>query len=162
MANEAFSDTLSQTDKILVAKLKIMSQIVSNLTKPEAAVAGCLQSLQELHDLHIVRDAFHPESHRHGSLGFRKSVIEINEILFEFIQAHLKSPPNVEEWPATIKLPDKRIYNPLVDGRCLHDWRDIIEKDLRNYDDEIDSAVTDVAGYWFIMTESYGQILDNR
>jgi hypothetical protein len=153
-ANEAFSDKLSVTDKILVAKLKIMSQIVLNLTTPEAAVAGSLQSLQELHDLQIVRTVF---SSPRLSSDFYRSVIEINKILFEFVRPLSESPLTVEEWPATIQLQDEGTCNPL--NELFHDtWR----RNPKAFRSQVQNLATDVAGYSFTITECCGKTPDNR
>ena len=175
-ANEAFCKESCIVDKILATKLKIMSKILSNLTKPEAAVVCCLQSLQELHDLQAIREVFSSLDRKEAKttslevdVWFVKPVLKINKILFEFVRVFFKSPPTVEEWPATINTMDEQIYNPLIDGRWL-DGRLIdasmaasseINLGIGEVDSKVKGPVTDVAGYSVPIIESIGQT-DNR
>ena len=164
-ASRAFWECLS--NGVLVAKLKIISQIMSNLTKPEAAILWCLQSLKELHDIPAVQKVF-------SSLGgeetdsfmfFAKSVFKMDKILFEFVQAFFRPPPTVEEWPVTIQLLDESIYNPLIDKRLM-DTEKMLSRETKSEIHEVDrraqNPVTDVAGYSYMITEICGQIADNR
>ena len=166
-ASRAFSKSLSIENGVLVAKLRIISQIMSNLTKPEAAIPWCLQTLQELHDLPAVQKVF-------SSLGgeetdsvmfFPNYVFKINKILFEFVQAFFRPPPTVEEWPVTIQLLDESIYNPLIDKRLM-DAEKMLPRETKSDIHEVDKGaqnpVTDVAGYSYMITEICGQIADNR
>ena len=163
-ADEAFCNESSyMADKILAVKLKIMSKILSNLTKPETAVVYCLQSLQELHDLHTIRRVFSSLNSKEAKTTFfeqnpfGKSVLKINKILFEFVRVFFKSPPTVEEWPATISTTDKQIFNPLIAVR-------LVEERLMDADMAVSGEVvedSDVAGYSVPIIESSGQT-DNR
>ena len=176
-ANNAFCNRPSyMPDKIFAAELKIISKILLNLTKPEAAVVCCLQSLQELHDLRAIRKVFLLLDRKEAKTNileqdasFAKSVLKINKILFEFVRVFFKSPPTVEEWPATINTMDGQIYNPLIDGRWLDgrlmDARMAVSSEINLGIGEVDSKVkgpvTDVAGYSVPIIESIGQT-DNR
>ena len=166
-ANEAFRKGSYFADQFLAAKLKIISKVLSNLTKPEAAVVTCLQSLQELHDLHTIRAMFSSLDRKETKIalnfivpGFREfgmSVLKINKFLFEFVRVFFKSPPTVEEWPATISTTNKQIFNPLIAVR-------LVEERLMDADMAVSGEVvedSDVAGYSVPIIESSGQT-DNR
>ena len=158
----------SNESYILAAKLKIISKILSNLTEPEAAVVCCLQSLQELHDLQAIREEFSSLNRKEAKttflevdVSFAKSVLKINKILFEFVRVFFKSPPTVEEWPATINIMDKQIFNPLIDGRLLEERlmdagmavSGEMNLDIGEVDKNVEGPITDVAG----IIESSGQ-----
>jgi hypothetical protein len=172
-AFEAFLKKSSIADKILAAQLIIISAILSNLTNPEAAVLRCLQSLQELHDLHTIRDVFSFLDREETkttyveqveSVEIVKSVLKINKILFEFVRMFVKPPPTVEEWPATIKLMDEHIYNPLIDGRLseerLIDTGMAVNLDIVEDDNKVRNPITDATEFGVI--ECSGQTPDNR
>jgi hypothetical protein len=178
-AFEAFSKESSIADKILAAKLMIISLIFSNLTKPEAAVLRCLQSLQELHDLHTIREEFSSLDRgetkttylkKEESVEIAKSVLKINKVLFEFVRMFFKPPPTVEEWPATIKLMDEKIYNPLIDGRLLEERlidtdmavSGSVNLDIGEDDNKVKDPITDATEYSVPIIESNGETADNR
>ena len=161
-AYEAFRKGSCISDKILAAKLKIISTVLSNLTEPEAAVVSCLQSLQELHDLHTIREVFSSLDRKEAKttflgidMWFAKPVLKINKILFEFVRVFFKSPPTVEEWPATISTTDEQIYNPLIDGRWLDerlmDASVAVPSEMNlgigEVDNKVEVPISDVAGY---------------
>ena len=165
-AFKASSDTLSVNNGLLVAELKIISLIMSNLTKPEAAILWCLQSLQELHNLVAVRGLF---SHLENE-DAAKSVLKMNKILFKFVQEFFRPPPTVEEWPATIELPSGRICNPLFDAQFLdeglmHAEKAVLRKTklgIGEVGNKVQDPVTNVAEYSFTISESCEQTPDNR
>ena len=173
-AFEAFSKESCLADKILAAKLMIISAILSKLTKPEAAVLRCLQSLQELHDLHTIRKVFSSLDRgetkttylkKEESVEIVKSVLKINKILFEFVGMFFKPPPTVKEWPATIQL-DEQIYNPLIDGRLFEDSlidtgvavSGSVNLDIGEDDNKVKDPITDATEYSVPIIES----ADNR
>jgi hypothetical protein len=173
-AFEAFSNESCLADKIVAAKLMIISAILSKLTKPEAAVLRCLQSLQELHDLHTIRKVFSSLDRgetkttylkKEESVEIVKSVLKINKILFEFVGMFFKPPPTVKEWPATIQL-DERIYNPLIDGRLFEDSlidtgvavSGSVTSDIGEDDNKVKDPITDATEYSVPIIES----VDNR
>jgi hypothetical protein len=178
-ALEAFSNELGRADKVLAAKLIIVSAILSNLTKPEAVVLRCLQSLQELHDLDTIRDMFSFLDREktkiisfeqvEESIEIAQSVIEINKILFEFVGIFFKPPPTVKEWPATIQL-DEQVYNPLIDGRLFEYWLSdtgvavsrLVHLDIGEDDNKGKDPVTDATEYSVSFIESNGETADNR
>ena len=166
-ASQASSQHLSINNGVLVAELQIVSQIMSNLTKPEDAIPWCLQLLQKLHDLPAIQKVF-------SSLGgeetdsvmfIAKSVFKMNRVLFEFVQAFFRPPPTVEEWPVTIQLLDKSIYNPLIENKLM-DTEKVVSRvtklNIPEVDNRVQNPVTFVAGYSFMITESCAQTDDNR
>ncbi len=177
-AYEFFCKESCTADNILAAKLKIMSKILSNLTKPETAVVCCLQSLQELHDLQAIREVFSSLNRKEAKTNFleqdasfAKSVlIKINKILFEFVRVFFKSPPTVEEWPATINTTGVQIFNPLIDERLvderLMDAGMAVSGEMNlgigEVDNTVEGPISDVAGYSVPVIESSGQTADNR
>ena len=178
--SRASLDVSSMKGRLLVAELGIMSQIMSNLTKPEDAIPCSLQFLQELHELREVQDVFSildlegPNANSvlfYTNLVSAKPVFKINRVLFEFVQAFLRPPPTVEEWPATIQLSNERNYNPLFDGQLLNERLMRTEKAVLRkvkFDpcgevcNKVQSPVTDVAGYSVMITESCEETPDNR
>ena len=111
LASETFSNKFSPTvDRILAVKLIIISKILQHLTKPEDAVLYCLQWLQKLNEVHSL-----PVSE---SYKVAESILNVNQVLFQFVRMFLKPPPSTKEWPVTIQL-HGRIYNPLIDGELL-------------------------------------------
>ena len=172
-AFEAFSRGLSTKDSLLVAELKIIALIMSKLAKPEVAIPRCLQSLQELHDLPGVQEVFSslnfsPDWEETDSvlvMIFAKSVFKINKILFELAQAFFKPPPTIEEWPVTIQLLDKSIYNPLIDKRLMDTGKVLsreTKSDIHEVDNRIQNPSTDFSGYGFMITENCKQTHDIR
>jgi hypothetical protein len=168
-ASEAFSNESYEEDKVLAAKLLIISAILSNLTKPEAAVLRCLQSLQELHELDTIRkvvSVLDREETKTTSFECMKSVqiagsvVVINKILFEFVGMFFKPPPTVKEWPATIQL-DEKIYNPLIDGRLFEGYAYEF-LDVRQDNNKIKDPITDSTEYSVPIIKSNGETADNR
>ncbi len=171
-AYEFFCKESCTADNILAAKLKIMSKILSNLTKPETAVVCCLQSLQELHDLQAIREVFSSLNRKEAKTNFleedasfAKSVLKINKILFEFVRVFFKSPPTVEEWPATINTTGVQIFNPLIDERLLDERlmdagmavSGEMNLGIGEVDNTVEGPISDVAGYSVPVIESCGQ-----
>ena len=166
-ASEAFSKCSSIENALLVAKLQIISQIMSNLTKPEAAIPWCLQSLQKLHDLPAVRAVFSSLNYEETDpdVFLTNSVFKMNKIMFEFVQAFFRPPPTVEEWPVTIQLLNNSTYYPLIGKRNMHAEKVVFPKtkiDVHEVDDRLQNPVTNVAGYSYMITECCGQTVNNR
>ena len=117
-AEEGFlNKSLQVRDRILAAELVISSKILEMLTNPGDAVLGCLHFLQQLHDLPEIKKAFSLDSNEMNKSmrDLTASVHKINMIMFEFASMFIKAPPNLKDWPTTIKLEDQ-ILNPLTDG----------------------------------------------
>ena len=170
-ASEAFSNESYEEDKVLAAKLLIISAILSNLTKPEAAVLRCLQSLQELHELDTIRKVFSVLDREETkttsfecmkSVQIAESVVVINKILFEFLGMFFKPPPTVKEWPATIQL-DEKIYNLLIDGPLFGlAVSGSVSLDVGEDDNKGKNPITDATEYSVSVIKSNGETADNR
>jgi hypothetical protein len=169
-ASEAFSsESCRADDTVFAAKLIIISAILSNLTKPEAAVLRCLQSLQKLHELDTIRKVFSFLDREETKTAYFKymdsveiaeSVVVINKILFEFVGMFFKPPPTVKEWPATIQL-DEKIYNPLIDGRLFEGYAYEF-LDVREDNNKIKDPITDSTEYSVPIIKSNGETAGNR
>jgi hypothetical protein len=176
----AFSKESCIADKVLAAELMIISAILANLTKPEAAVLCCLQSLQELHDLDTIQKVFSfLETGETKTTSFEQvqelaeiaeSVLKINKILFEFVGMFFKPPPTVKEWPATIQL-DEQVYNPLTDGRQFEDRlidtgvavSGSVNLDIGEDDNKDKDPITDATTEYSVpIIKSDGETADNR
>ena len=170
-ASEAFSNESYEEDKVLAAKLLIISAILSNLTKPEAAVLRCLQSLQELHELDTIRKVFSVLDREETkttsfecmkSVQIAESVVVINKILFEFLGMFFKPPPTVKEWPATIQL-DEKMYNLLIDGPLFGlAVSGSVNLDVGEDDNKGKNPITDATEYSVSVIKSNGETADNR
>ncbi|CAB3986555.1 Hypothetical predicted protein [Paramuricea clavata] len=53
-----FNEALSTKDRILAAKIRIVSEILEYLESPETAITGCLPFLQKLHSLPAIEETF--------------------------------------------------------------------------------------------------------
>jgi hypothetical protein len=53
-----FNEALSTKDRILAAKLRIISEILECLESPETAITGCLSFLKKLHSLPAIEHTF--------------------------------------------------------------------------------------------------------
>ena len=160
--------------------LKIVSEILSNLTTPDTAVIRFLQFLQELHDLPIIQVEFSSlikEDTEITLFGCKNifpnvsTVHEINKVLFEFVRMFVKPPPTVEKWPATIRL-NERVYNPLIEEQLLKKRLAVnrvlssqIELDIDNIigtDENVEGQNTDVVEYKHPVIESNVGTSGNR
>ena len=147
-ASEVFLNKSSPiADRVLAVKLVIMIKILQNLTKPEDAVLHCLHWLQKLHEVYSLSvnetGTTFPES---GELfKFTECVLDMNKILFQFVQRFSKPPPTAQDWPGTIKL-DEEIYNPLISGQYLKqrltDGDKAASSIKLDMDEELDDPVT--------------------
>ena len=120
-ASEVFLNKSSPiADRVLAVKLVIMIKILQNLTKPEGAVLHALHWLQKLHEVYSlsVNETETIILANLGSVKFTECVLDINKILFLFVQIFSKPPLTAQDWPGTIKL-GEQIYNPLINGQYL-------------------------------------------
>ena len=114
-------DSLSIQDRILAAKLRIVSEMLECLERPEIAITGCLLFLKKLHSLPAIQEIFDVYLNR----GVRsmlnkaervenvKSVMLINFVLFQYSSKFSRRYPFVLIWP-TIELAD-RSFRPILD-----------------------------------------------
>ncbi|CAB3984546.1 Tripartite motif-containing 3 [Paramuricea clavata] len=123
-ATDAFStETLVLKDRIFAAKLRIVSEILECLDRPETAVTGCLSFLKKFHSLPAIQEIFSVyldggiksmlnKSERVENV---KSVMLINYVLFQYV-SKFSSKYSFElllSMP-TIELPD-RSFSPILD-----------------------------------------------
>ena len=123
-ATEAFcNEALGIDDRILAAKLRIVSEILENLESPKTAITGCLSFLRDLHSLQAIREIF--SVYLNGGvkslLGKEeravnvKSVMMINYVLFQFTLKFGGKFTNRLNWSAgTIELADRN-FNPILE-----------------------------------------------
>ena len=123
-ATDAFStETLVLKDKIFAAKLRIVSEMLECLDRPETAITGCLSFLKKFHSLPAIQEIF--SVYLNGGIKSMlnkservenvKSVMLINYVLFQYVLKFsskcwfelLLSMP-------TIELPD-RSFSPILD-----------------------------------------------
>ena len=121
-----FNEALSAKDRILAAKIRIVSEILEYLESPETAIAGCLPFLKKLHSLPAIQETF--SVYLNGGMKSLlnkservenvRSVMLINYVLFQYVSKFSSIKYSaVLAWP-TIKL-DDRSFNPILD------WQDI-------------------------------------
>ena len=119
------NEALSTADRILAAKLRVVSEILECLDTPDTAVVSCLSFLEKLHGLPGVRETFSVYIGRgvKSMLGKServenvKSVMMINYVLYQFVLKFSTKYHSAFAWP-TIQLP-RRTFNPICN------WRDI-------------------------------------
>ena len=164
-AREIFLNKSSPTaDRALAVKLVIIIKILQNLTKPEDAVLCSLQWLQKLHEVYslLVREKKTTFLETDELFKFTEFVLNINKILFQFVQMFSKPPPTAQQWPGTIKL-DEEIYNPLIDGQCLKqkliDADEVVSSaEILDFEFEVEDPVTVLEEHSVPIIET----LDNR
>ena len=123
-ATEAFSnEALGIEDRILAAKLQVVSEILENLESPTTAITGCLSFLRDLHTLPAIREIFsvYLNGGMKSWLGKEertanvKSVMLINRVLFQFTLKFGGKLTDRLTWPAgAIELAD-RSFNPVLE-----------------------------------------------
>ena len=138
-ALSAFLDVSNTVNgRIFATILRIVTEILRNLTTPDTAVIRCLQFLQELHDLPVIQVKFSSLIKGDSEIISYESssVHKINKILFKFVRMFFKPSPTVEEWPATIRL-DKQVYNPLIEERFLEERLKIATRPVSSHIDNV-------------------------
>ena len=157
-ASEMFSQHYpsSTVDRILAAKLVIISKILKHLTKPEDSVLYCLRWLQKLHGVYslLLEETKTSFLEQDESRKVAESILNVNKLLFQFVRMFLKPPPSTKEWPVTIQL-DGQIYNPLIDGELLKERltggtkvvSSPVKSDLGRVGSKEEDPVTDVEEY---------------
>jgi hypothetical protein len=122
-ATDAFcNEALKIEDRIFAAKLRIVSEILECLESPEYAITGCLSLLRELHGLPAIRELFSvylrrgvmSRLNKAERVANVKSVMLINNILFNFNFKFSRKLSDRVIWPETIKLTG-RSFNPILD-----------------------------------------------
>ena len=169
-ATDAFStETLVLKDRILAAKLRIVSEMLECLDRPKTAITGCLSFLKKFHSLPAIQKIF--SVYLNGGIKSKlnkservenvKSVMLINYVFFQYVSKFsskysfdlLLSMP-------TIELPD-RSFSPMLD------WREVaartsMGKELTQHpsrriliDEEIWPYTSAVNGHGDVLTLRY-------
>ena len=166
-ATDAFStETLVLKDRIFAAKLRIVSEMLECLDRPETAITGCLSFLKKFHSLPAIQEIF--SVYLNGGIKSMlnkservenvKSVMLINYVLFQYVLKFsskcwfelLLSMP-------TIELPD-RSFSPIADWQEVA-TRKSMGKELTQHpsrriliDEEIYPYVCAVNGHGDVLT----------
>jgi hypothetical protein len=128
-ATHAFRiESLRIEDRILAAKLRVVSELLECLESPETAIPGCLSFLKKLHGLPAVQEMFNVYLKRGIksmlNKGQRvenvKSVMMINYVLFKYVSKFGSKYSSAHAWP-TIELAD-RSFNPILK------WREVSKR----------------------------------
>ena len=120
-AADAFRiESLRIEDRILAAKLRVVSELLECLESPETAIPGCLSFLKKLHGLPAVQEMFNV--YLNGGIksmlnkGQRvenvKSIMMINYVVFKYVSKFSSKYTSASAWP-TIELAD-RSFNPIL------------------------------------------------
>ena len=135
-ATHAFcNEALSIQDRILAAKLRVVSEILECLDSPDTAVTSCLLFLKKFHDLSAVRQIFtvYLGGGVKSILGKTervenvKSIMMINYVLCQFVRNFSSKNYFEFNWPI-IQLND-RTFNP------IWDWRKVSKR--KSWGDEL-------------------------
>ena len=121
-AGEAFcNDALSIHEKVFVAKVHVVAEILEHLESPQTAITGCFSFLRELRQQQAIRDIFsvYLKSTSKSWLGKDeraeciKPVMFINYVLYRFnLKFGTSNHTDRFIWPAAIELDDGRSSNP--------------------------------------------------
>ena len=120
-ATHAFRiESLRIEDRILAAKLRVVSELLECLESPETAIPGCLSFLKKLHALPAVQEMFNV--YLNGGIKSMlnkaqrvenvKSVMMINYVVFKYVSKFSSKYTCASAWP-TIQLAD-RSFNPIL------------------------------------------------
>ena len=123
LATHAFcNEALSIEDRILAAKLRVISETLECLDSPDTAVTSCLLFLSQIHDLPAVREMFWVYLGRVNSTLEKtdrveniKSIMMTNYVLYQFAFKFSDKYYSPFSWP-TIQLSD-RAFNPICSWR---------------------------------------------
>ena len=122
------NEALSIQDRIVAAKLCVVSEILECLDSPDTAVTSCLFILRKVHNLSAVREVFSVYLGRGVRSKFGKtervqivkSVMMINYVLYQFIWKYSTKYYRELNWPI-IQLSD-RTFDP------IWSWREVSER----------------------------------
>ena len=126
-ATEAFhNEALSLEDRILAAKLRVQSRLLSSLDNPSLASQSCRLYLEELHGLAPIVNDF--RSYLEGGMSsvfntkkrrqLVLSVFVINLVVFKFLKSFTNGPVNLYNWPNITS--DDWTYNPLIPDKTIN------------------------------------------
>ncbi len=123
-ATHAFcNEALSVKDRIFAAKVRIVSEILECLDRPETATTGCLSFLKKLHSLPAIQEIFTVYLKKGGVKSILnkaervenvKSIMLINYELFQYVSRFSTGNyGSAYAWP-TIEFADRR-FHPILD-----------------------------------------------
>ena len=126
-ADAAFCiDALKTKEKIFVAKVHVVAELLEHLESPQTAITGCCSFLRELHQSEAIRNIFseYLKSTNKSLFGEDervdciKSVMLINYVLYRLNLTFGRGKlADRFIWPAAIKLNNGRSFNPILDWR---------------------------------------------
>ena len=131
-ASKVFNKVLSTEDRIMAAKLLLISKILGSHDDTDAASETCKIYLKELHDLIEVQEMFSVflgRGFKWVSTMFRNlfkkterlrqvmSVTLINFLVFDFTKKFTKKAVGILNWPV-IEV-DEQVYNPVIGNMTM-------------------------------------------
>ncbi|CAB3991604.1 Hypothetical predicted protein [Paramuricea clavata] len=142
-ATDAFAtETLVLKDRIFAAKLRIVSEMLECLDRPENAIIGCLSFLKKFHSLPAIQEIF--SVYLNGGVKSMlnkservenvKSVMLINYVLFQYASKFKFSFDFLYSMP-TIEIPD-RSFSPVLEWREVA-TRKSMGKELTQHPNEL-------------------------
>ena len=163
-ATEAFcNEALSLPDRIMAAKLRVVSKILECLQDTKAAAAGCVLFLEELHNLPGIGETFttyfeggmRSKFYKDSRLENVKSVLSLNFAILKFVARFTGELPNMKNWPRIhLSTRDKTIHPLFLDN-------DVVKKILgmEEFQSPIQGISTQLLSGDFYCTNSKGQLL---
>jgi hypothetical protein len=162
-ATDAFCiESLGIEDRIMAAKLRVVSEMLESLETPETAITGCLSFLKKLHGLPAVQEIFNVYLRSKGiksklnkaeRVENVKSLMMINYVLFQYVSKFGSTKYSfVLSWP-TIQFGDRR-FHPILNWRSVSTRRSMGEglppqpNGLQLLDEVIFPQYSAVNSYW--------------
>ncbi len=163
-ATRAFcNEALSLPDRIMAAKLRVVSKILECLQDTKAAAAGCMLFLEELHNLPGIGETFttyfkggmRSKFYKDSRLENVKSVLSLNFAILEFVAKFTGELPNMKNWPRIHLSPRNKTIHPLFLDN------DVVKKILgmEEFQSPIQGISTELLSGDFCCTNSKGQLL---
>ena len=166
-ATRAFcNEALSLPDRIMAAKLRVVSKILECLQNTKTAAVGCMLFLEELHNLPGIGETFttyfeggmRSKFYKDSRLENVKSVLSLNFAIFEFVARFTGELPNMKNWPRIhLSTGNKTIHPLFLDN-------DVVKKILgkEEFQSPIQGISTELLWGNFWCTNSKGQLLGIR
>ena len=163
-ATRAFcNEALSLPDRIMAAKLRVVSKILECLQDTKAAAVGCMLFLEDLHNLPGIRETFstylkggmRSKLYKDSRLENVKSVLSLNFAILEFAAKFSSELPNMKNWPRIdLSTRNKTIHPLFLDN-------DVVKKILgmEEFQSPIEGISTILLSEYICCTNSKGQLL---
>ncbi len=163
-ATRAFcNEVLSLPDRIMAAKLRVVSKILECLQDTKAAAAGCVLFLEDLHNLPGISETFttyfeggmRSKFYKDSRIEIVKSVLSLNFAILEFAARFSSELPNMKKWPRIhLSTRNKTIHPLFLDN-------DVVKKILgmEEFQSPIQNISTELLSEYFRCTNSKGQLL---